>query len=201
MHATILEPLKTQAMRIAKHDKDLAQDILSMAYANYQAAHSRGKELSVGELVNFMKHRCGELYHGHRLPFGNRKQRSTSEVYRKSNYLNGDVELLSLDFVKDDGDDVEGNMDGHGFYTFMTATRDVSDSVLFEIGFCDFLKGLDKHTRKALLMRVAGYSYAEIARRFKRSSCAIRKQVKQAGSKFIEYFELPPDYLARFGLA
>ena len=200
MHAAILEPLKTQAMRIAKHDQDLAQDILAMAYANYQSAASKGKELSVGELVNFMKYRCGELYHGERLPFGNRTQRSTGEVYRKSNYLNGDVELLSLDFVKDDGDDVEGNMDGHGFYTSMTATKDVSDSVLFEIGFCDFLKGLDKRTRKALLMRVAGYSYGDIAKRFRRSSSVIREQVKQAGRKFIEYFNLPSSYLHRYGL-
>lgn len=200
MHATILEPLKTQAMRIAKHDQDLAQDILSMAYVNYQSASAKGKELTVGELVNFVKHRCGELYHGQRLPFGNRTQDSAGEVYRTSNYLNGDVELLSLDFVKDDGDDVEGGLDGHGFYTAMTATRDMSDDILFEIGFCDFLKGLDKHTRKALLMRVAGYSYVEIARRIKRSSCVIREQVKQAGSKFIEYFNLPSSYLHRYGL-
>jgi hypothetical protein len=199
MFDQISEPLVAQAYRIAKGNKDHAQDILAMAYCNHQSASSRGKELSPGELVVFMKHRCGELRQGARLPFGNKSGRSTGEVYRTSNYLNGDVELLSLDFVKDDGDDVEG--DGHGFYTSMTATKDVSDSVLFEIGFCDFLKGLDKRTRKALLMRVAGYSYGDIARRFRRSSSVIREQVKQAGRKFIEYFELPQDYLVRFGLA
>ena len=201
MHATILDPLRSQAMRIAKHDKDLAQDILSMAYANYRSASAKGKELTVGELVNFMKHRCGELYCGKRLPFGNRTQRSTGEVYRKSNYFNGNVELLSLDFENKDDDGNQSLLDGRGIMAVMTATKDISTSVLFEIGFCSFLNGLDRRTRTALLMRMAGYTYGEIARRFQWSSDVVRRQVNQAGRKFIAYFELPPGYLVRYGLA
>ncbi len=172
-----------------------------MAYCNHLAASSRGKELSVGELVNFMKHRCGELRQGRRLPFGNKSGRSMGEVYRVSNYLNGNVELLSLNFARSDGESGEDSFDGQGQITAMVATRDMSEDALFEVGMEGFLAGFRDWVRCAFLLKVAGYTYKEIARRLCRSPDSVRCRLRQVGRKFIAYFELPPGYLVRYGLA
>ena len=201
MFDQISEPLVAQAYRIARGNLDHAQDILAMAYRNHKSASSRGKELSVGELVAFMKHRCGELRQGKRLPFGNKSGRSTSEVYRVSNYLNGNVELLSLNFTKPDGESGEDDLDGQGYITAMMATWDMSNDVLFQVGMEGFLAGFRDWVRCAFLLKVAGYTYKEIARRLCRSPDSIRYHLKLAGRQFIAYFELPPGYLVRYGLA
>ena len=201
MFDQISEPLVAQAYRIARGNQDHAQDILAMAHCNLQSAASKGKDLSAGELVAFMKHRCGELRQGKRLPFGNRSGRSTGEVYRVSNYLNGNVELLSLNFTKPDGESGEDALDGQGQITAMIATRDMSEDALFEVGMEGFLGGFREWVRHAFLLKVAGYTYKEIAKGFCRSPDSVRHHLKLAGRKFIAYFELPPGYLARFGLA
>ena len=201
MFDQISEPLVAQAYRIAKGNQDHAQDIMAMAYCNHLAAASRGKELSAGELVNFMKHRCGELRQGRRLPFGNKSGRSTGEVYRVSNYLNGNVELLSLNFTGLDGESKEDALDGQGQITAMIATRDMSEDALFEVGMEGFLGSFREWVRHAFLLKVAGYTYKEIARGLCRSPDSVRRHLKLAGRKLIEHFELPSCYLARYGLA
>lgn len=201
MFAAILDPLQSQAVRIAKHDQDLAQDIISMAYSNYLSALARGKNLTPGELVNFMKYRCGELRSNQRLSFGYPVTRSSEDVYRKSNYLNGRVEILSMDFVKDDGDEVEADQDGHGFYTAATATKDISDNILFEVGLEIFLSRLETWIRKAFLLKLEGYNYREIAGLLKMSCYQVRDHIKRVGRQFIEFFALPSCYLERYGLA
>ena len=201
MFDQISEPLVAQAYRIAKGNQDHAQDIMAMAYCNHQSASTRGKELSAGELVNFMKHRCGELRQGKRLPFGNRSGRSTGEVYRVSNYLNGNVELLSLNFANPDGESKEDDFDGQGKITAMMATTDISEDALFEVGMESFLAGFSDWVRHAFLLRMAGYTYKEIARRLRKSTDKVRCRLRHAGQQFIAYFELPPGYLVRYGLA
>ena len=201
MSDQISEPLVAQAYRIARGNQDHAQDILAMAYCNRESASSRGKELSVGELVAFMKHRCGELRQGKRLPFGNRSGRSTGEVYRVSNYLNGNVELLSMNFTSPDGESKEDALDGHGQITAMIATRDICDNALFEVGMESFLAGFSEWVKRAFLLKVAGYSYKEIAKRLCRPPDSIRCRLRHAGREFIAYFELPTGYLVRYGLA
>ena len=201
MFNQISEPLVAQAYRIARGNQDHAQDILAMAYSNHRSASSRGKELSIGELVTFMKHRCGELRQGKRLPFGNKSGRSTGEVYRVSNYLNGNVELLSLNFTSPDGESGEDAFDGHGQITAMIATRDICENVLFEVGMEGFLACFSDWVRRAFLLKVAGYTYKEIARRLSKSPDSVRCRLRHAGRQFIAYFELPPGYLVRYGLA
>ena len=125
--------LQQQANRIVRGNPDLTQDILSMSYDSYQRAQKRGKNLSIGELVNLMKYRAGSLRSGERLPFGNISNKTTHDVFHKGNFFNGNVEILSLDY------DDENPGDGRGIYNSTIATQDFTDAVLFNIQFEQFL--------------------------------------------------------------
>ena len=94
----------SRAKRIAKNDADLAQSIVAMAYKAYENAQKRGENLSVGELVNFMKYRASDLKRGNRLPFGNRSTQMFRDVYNPRNYLNGNIEVFSFDCKADEKD-------------------------------------------------------------------------------------------------
>ena len=63
----MLPTLQSQASRIFNGDKDPMQDALGMAYLNYTSCINRkSRELSIGELTNFIKHRATELNNGTR---------------------------------------------------------------------------------------------------------------------------------------
>ena len=89
--------LERHSDRISKGDKDLKQDLLCLTYTNYRSKLSRGTELTIGELVNFMQLRAGELRQGKLLYFGNRGHKGSKDVYSKVRYFNGDVKLSHLD--------------------------------------------------------------------------------------------------------
>ena len=125
--------LQQQANRIARGNPDLTQDILSMSYDSYQRAQERGKDLTIGELVNLMKYRAGSLRSGERLSFGNLSSKTTKDVFHKSNYFSGNVEILSLDYEE------ENPGDGRGMFNATIATQDFTDAVLFSIQFERFL--------------------------------------------------------------
>ncbi len=87
----------SQAERIARGDLDLQQNILAMTYQNTQNALSRGKDLSVGEQVNFMKFRVGNLKSGSRYDFGHANYKGSQDVYNKTyDYVLSSVDLLRL---------------------------------------------------------------------------------------------------------
>jgi len=201
MFQTMLPPLMSQATRIAKHDDDLAQNILSMAFMTYNSAQKRGKDLSIGELVNLMKYRARDLRNGNRLPVGNVSEKTTLDVYNIRNYLRGDVELLSLDFSSKDNECTEDTFNGLGELTAATACRDCSANVLFEVGFESFLRCLTPRSRQVFMLRLAGYNCSEIVRNANISRCTLTSSLKRVGRMFIEYFELPESYLTRYGIA
>jgi len=142
MFQTLLPPLMSQATRIAKHDDDLVQNIITMAFLTYNRALGRGKNLSIGELVNFMKYRASDFKKGKRLPVGSVREKTTQDVYNIRNYFHGNVKLLSLDFSSKDNECSEDAIDGLGELTAATACRDYSDNVLCEVGFERFLRRL-----------------------------------------------------------
>lgn len=201
MFKSMLPPLMSQATRIAKQDDDLAQDILIMAYSTYNNALKRGKILSIGELVNLMKYRAGDLRKGTRLPVGNVSEKTTFDVYNIKNFFNGNVELLSLDFKSKDNECSEDSFDGRGALTAATACRDCSVNVLFEVGFENFLKQLTPQSRQVLMLRLAGYNCSEIVRKACISRSTLKTKLKNVGRKFVKYFALPDSYLKRYGVA
>ena len=192
MFQAMAKPLMSQAKRIAHNDPDLAQSIVAMAYKAYDNAQSRGKNLSVGELVNFMKYRATDLKNGKRLPFGNRSTQMFRDVYNPRNYLNGDVEVFSLDFMPDDKDRDYSD-------SIQTSRKDGSDNVVFQIGLQRFFKNMPQ-AKVLFQMREAGYSYKEIAQHLHKPVYKIKRQIKEFGREFIRYFELPESYVRRYGL-
>jgi len=201
MFQTLLPPLMSQATRIAKHDDDLVQNIISLAFLTYNSALSRGKNLSIGELVNFMKYRASDFKKGKRLPVGSVREKTTQDVYNIRNYFHGNVKLLSLDFSSKDNECSEDAIDGLGELTAATACRDYSDNVLFEVGFESFLRRLTPRSRQVFMMRLAGYNRSEIVKSAHICPRTLAASLKRAGRMFIDYFELPKSYLKRYGIA
>jgi len=201
MFQTLLPPLMSQATRIAKHDDDLTQNIISMAFMTYNNAQKRGKDLSIGELVNFMKYRAGDLKKGKRLPIGSVREKTKLDVYNIRNYFLGNVELLSMDYSSNDNEYSEDALDGLGELTAATACRDCSANVLFEVGFESFLRRLTPRSRQVFMLRLAGYNCSEIVKNAHICPRTLKASLKRTGRMFIGYFELPESYLTRYGIA
>lgn len=201
MVASMLRPLMSQANRIAMGNLDLAQDLAGMAFSNHQQASERGRDLCIGELVVFMKHRGGELRSDRRKPLGSPRSKSADDVFRKKNYLNGDVEILSMDYQKDDSDDKKRRADESGEIAAVSATRDISDTVLFDLGMRQFIRRHSAKVREALMLRLRGFNYREIGEQVGLHPDSVRDKLKEVGQDFVEYFELPCGYLTRYGLS
>ena len=190
MFSDFIQPLQKQADIIARGNQDLRQDILAMSYYSYQKAQERGKELSIGELVNLMKYRAGGLRSGERLSFGNRSNKTTNDVFHKGNYFNGHVEVLSLDYQTSD-DEGENPGDGKGMYNEMVSTNDFTDAVLFQIGFENFLNRHNLINRQILQMRFEGYNLSEIAQATGLCIHSISRKLHDIELDFLFYFQMP----------
>jgi hypothetical protein len=186
--------LMSHAQRIAKGDEDLAQSIVSLAYQAYSNANEKGKVLSVGELVNVMKYRAGDIRSGVRQHYGSIRCKFKDDVYNMGNYLRGDLELLSINFNSEDDDEDRGRM------AAKTAHGDFSNVQVFKIGLQQFLKRFDEKVKEMFNLRRIGFTYKEIAAKLKTSAQKVREQLKELGRQFILYFQLPESYLLRFGL-
>ncbi len=88
-------------------------------------------------------------------------------------------------------DESEPGENNRGVLEALSASADISDDVLFEVGLTGFLEGLDGTDTEALGMRVAGYTYKEIGRALDLSPCSNRYRLKAIVREFIERFELP----------
>lgn len=186
--------LISHARRIALSDEDLAQSLVSMAHQAYKNSCERGKALSVGELVNLMKYRAGDIKSGVRNHFGSPRCKFKDDVYNMGNYLRGDLEVLSMNFNSDEDSEDRGRM------AAQTAHGDFSNAQIFKIGLNQFLGRFDEKIREMFNMKRNGYSYKEIAAKLKTSARYVREKMKELGRQFIRYFDLPESYLLRFGL-
>ena len=193
MFSDFIQPLQKQADIIARGNQDLRQDILAMSFDSYQKAQMRGKELSIGELVNLMKYRAGGLRSGERLSFGNHSHKTTNDVYHKGNYFNGHVEVLSLNYQTSD-DEGEDPGDGKGMFNAMISTQDFTDAVLFQIGYADFLKRYSLINQQILQMRFEGYTLNEIAQATGLSIYSISRKLHDMEVDFLFYFQLPEEW-------
>lgn len=186
--------LMSHAQRIARGDEDIAQSIVALAYQAYKNANEKGKFLSVGELVNVMKYRAGDLKSGVRRHFGSPRCKFKDDVYNAGNYLRGDLEVLSMNF------DSEEDSEDRGRMSAKIAHGDFSDSQIFKIGLSQFLQRFDEKIREMFNLKRIGFSYKEIAAKLQTSARYVREKIKELGRQFIEYFNLPDTYLLRFGL-
>ena len=178
----------SQAKRISNGDRDLEQNVLAWNYVNNVNSSIRGKALSIGEQVNFIKYRAGEFKSGRRRDFGHTGYKATCDVMNKQLYYNNEVSILHLDHQ--DGDNDENPMAGRGDLTSLTAIKNLEDVVLFDIDFNVFLMLLKPKERKVFLDRLSGHTIKEIALNSGLCVSTVKKWIRNIGQAFILYFEI-----------
>ena len=151
-----------------------------------------GKELSIGEQVNFLKNRASELKSGVRYDFGHRGYKASCDAMNKQLYYKGEVSVLHFEY-SDDAEHEERTFNGKGELTSSSSIKHLEDEVLFDVDFQDFLSMLKPIERRIFLGRVAGYKINDIADSVELSVTTVRKWLKDIGKMFVEYFEMPGD--------
>ncbi len=179
--------------RISRGDEDIKQDLLCFTYTNYCSKLSRGTELTIGELVNFMQLRAGELRCCKLRHFGNRGYNGSKDVYSKVRYYKGDVKILHLDGV-------EGT-DNLLMDSFHKRTAPIADKVAFNIDFKNFLTILSERDRSILTKKLEGYRVKEISLLFNSSPSSISKCLKRIGKEIAVSLDVPKDLAISFRVA
>jgi hypothetical protein len=182
----MLNVIYSQARRISKGDPDLLQNILAFNHQNLQNAQLKGKNLSIGEQVNFMKHRASELRSGARHFVGHGQYKGIDDVYSPFPYLRGDVKIHHFDYS--DGENEEQIGDGKGELTFTTSIKHLEDELVFQVDLDEFILMLLPFERKIFLSRVAGYSIGEIADELKIKSTRVSEYLRDIGDAFKSWF-------------
>ena len=178
----------SQARRISNGDRDMEQNILASNFVNNVNSSMRGKALSIGEQVNFIKYRAGEFKSGKRRDFGHTGYKATCDVMNIHLFYNGEVSVLHLDHQ--DGDNDENPMAGRGDLTSLTAIKNLEDIVLFDIDFNVFLMLLKPMERKVFLDRLAGHTIKEIAISNEMCTSTVKRWIRNIGKAFILYFDI-----------
>jgi hypothetical protein len=168
----------SQAERIARGDSDLQQNILAMTFQNTQNAISRGKDLSVGEQVNFMKYRAGNLKSGSRHDFGHGQYKGSQDVYARHLYFKDELEIYHIHY-EDESEQNEQPQNGKGFITGVLAKVNLEDECLLAIDLENFIADLPVDDREILVRRMAGFSFKEIAEALKFSSFRVKDRFRE----------------------
>ena len=173
----------SQASRIAKGDPDLEQNILAMTYQNNQNAKSRCKDLSIGEQVNFMKFRAGNLKSGTRYDFGHAQYKGSQDVYNKNLYYQGELELHRIHYE----DDVE-----HDELPVPGVLKKVNleDECLLAIDLENFIADLPHMDRDILVKRLAGFSFKEIGDVLSCSNFRVRERFWEICIHLLNYMDI-----------
>ena len=185
--------LDKHADRISRGDKDLKQNILCLSYTTYCSAFSRTYELSIGELVNFMQLRAGELRRCKLRHFGNKGYNGTKDVYSRLRYYNDDVKLLHLSGSEGTDDVLMGS--------FHRRNIPLADDIAFKIDFKNFLTGLSDRDRSILIKRMEGYQLKEISSLFSSSPSTISKCLRRLGREITVSLDIPKDLATSFKVA
>ena len=185
--------LERHSDRISRGDKDLKQDLLCLAYTNYRSKLSRGTELTIGELVNFMQLRAGELRQGKLLYFGNRGHKGSKDVYSKVRYYNGEVKILHLSESEGTDDVLMG--------AFHRRNTPLADDIAFKIDFKNFLMELSERDRSILIRRMEGYQVKELSSLFSSSPSTISKCLRRLGKEITVSLDIPKDLATSFKVA
>ena len=173
----------SQAKRIAKGDQDIEQNILAFNHLNRQSALSRGKCLSIGEQVNFMKHRASELRSGARHYVGHGQYKGNDDVYSPVPFFRGDIHLHHFDIEESTGD-------GKGELVYTSSIKHLEDELVFQMDLNAFKSMLQPIERQIFVSRIAGYNIDEIADELKIKSTRVREYLRDIGDAFKNWFEM-----------
>lgn len=184
----MLNVIYSQARRISKGDPDLLQNILAFNHLNLQSADAKGKCLSIGEQVNFMKHRASELRSGTRHFVGHGQYKGKDDVYSPVPYFRGDIHLHHFDYADSENEECIG--DGKGELTFTTSIKHLEDELVFQLDLDEFIAMLIPVERQIFVSRLAGYNVDEIADELKIKSTKVREYLRDLGIAFKSWFEV-----------
>ena len=179
----------SQASRIAKGDPDLEQNILAMTYQNNQNAKSRCKDLSIGEQVNFMKFRAGNLRSGTRYDFGHAQYKGSQDVYNKHLFYQGELELHRIHY-EDEAEHDEQPENGKGAITGILAKDNLEDECLLAIDLENFIADLPHRDRDILVKRLAGFSFKEIGDVLSCSNYRVRERFWDICIHLLNYMDI-----------
>jgi hypothetical protein len=179
--------ITSQANRIANGNPDVMQNILAWNFVNCESTSAKGKTLSIGEQVNFMKHRAGEYRSGIRRDFGHGRYHANGDVHNKKLYYAGEVEIYHLQH-EEDAEHAEDINDGKGEITSFTSIKDVEAAVIFQVDLEKFLSLLTNKERIIFLKRLEGFTLKEIAGDCKLDVDAVRRCFKTLYGKYILWF-------------
>ena len=187
----------SQANRVANGDPDTRQNILAFNSQNYQNAFNRGKQLSIGEQVNFMKHRAGELKSGIRKDFGNGRHSTAKDVYNKRLYYSGSVEIMHFHH-EDNSDNTEKPESGKGEITSFTSDKDVEAACIFNLDLESFLRRFSRQEQNIFTKRLEGFTLREISTMENCSTVKVRQSLNRIGKSYVQWFAIKR--AERFGL-
>ena len=179
----------SQANRIANGNPDIAQNILAWNILNCESANVKGKILSIGEQVNFMKHRNGELRSGIRRDFGHGMYHANEDVHKKRLYYAGEVEIHHFQ-DNDESENEEDVNSGKGEITWFTSVKDVEAAVIFQVDLEKFLSLLTNKERNIFLKKLEGYNNVEIADDLMVDVSTVRRWLKMLCGKYSDWFGL-----------
>ena len=175
-----------KAKLISNKDPDIQQNILAWNFQNLQSAAAKGKVLSIGEQIKFMRGRAGELRSGTRRYFGNNGGHAQKDVFNKNLYYSRKIKLLKINYRDESGNEENPNR-GRSEIASFTSIKDVEASCIFNLDLEVFLSGLSQTEKTILRKRLEGFSINEIGEIVNLSRYVVTAQLKKIGRRYGEY--------------
>ena len=175
-----------KAKLISNKDPDIQQNILAWNFQNLQSAAAKGKVLSIGEQIKFMRGRAGELRSGTRRYFGNNGGHAQKDVFNKNLYYSGKIKLLKINYRDESGNEEDPNR-GRSEITAFTSIKDVEAACIFNLDLKVFLGGLSETEKIILLKKLEGFSIDEISDLVNLSRYVVTAQLKNIGRNYLKY--------------
>jgi len=175
-----------KAEQISNKDPDIQQNILAWNFQNLQSAAAKGKVLSIGEQIKFMRGRASELRAGKRRYFGNNGGHMAKDVFNKNLYYSRKIKLLKI-YYEDESGNEENPDKGKSEIAAFTSTKNVEAGCVFNLDLEVFLQGLSKMERMILLKKLEGFSINEISVLVNLSRYSVTTRLKNIGKRYGKY--------------
>ncbi len=175
-----------KANLISQGDPDISQNILAWNFQNLKNAAAKGKVLSIGEQIKFMRSRAGELRAGTRRYFGNNRGHLAKDVFNKNLYYSGKLKLLKIHYEDESGNEENPNR-GRSEIVAFTSIKDVEAACIFNLDLEVFLDGLSEMERTILLKKLDGFSINEIVGITNLSRYVVTSKLKTIGRRYGKY--------------
>jgi len=175
-----------KAEQISNKDPDIQQNILAWNFQNLKSAAAKGKVLSIGEQIKFMRRRAGELRAGTRRYFGNNGGHLAKDVFNKNLYFSGKLKLLKIHYEDESGNEEDPNR-GRSEIAAFTSIKDVEAACIFNLDLEVFLAGLSETEKTILMKKLEGFSINEIGEIVNLSRYVVTTRLKNIGRRYGEF--------------